>query len=205
MKRLLTGLILFVVVLVLAIPSAAFSQEFRNMELNPFIAGTAHTKSLYENGSPQTIPPVAGEFKYRDSLRGGLRFNVNTTRHWGEELFFSYEPNTARIIRKTSPQQEVDLNTRILNTGLNVMYYVNGDEHARIRPFFTLGVGATMDLLTAQAVQIANDPFGGNLPGARSSSSMALNYGLGFKQRLSEAIGFRMDLRGFSPARQRSD
>jgi Outer membrane protein beta-barrel domain len=195
MKRPLTSLILFVVVL--AIPNAAFSQEFRNMELNPFFAGTAHTKSLYENGFPQTVPPVAGEFRYRDSFRGGLRFNVNTTGHWGEELFFSYEPNKAQIIRKSVPQQEVDLGTRILNTGLNVMYYTNEDEHARTRPFFTVGLGATMDMPTAQAVQIANDPLQGNLQGFKSSGSLALNYGVGFKQQLAPAVAFRMDVRGF--------
>jgi len=195
MKRSLLSLILLVVVL--GVPSMAFSQEFRNLELNPFLAGSGHTKSLYTIGFPQTIAPISGEFKYKNALRGGLRFNINTTGHWGEELFFSYEPNTAQIRRKTAPQHELDLGTRILNFGVNALYYINENEDAHMRPYLTFGVGGTMDRPTAVAIQVANDPLQGNLPGFSSDSYLALNYGFGFKQRLSKDFGFRLDVRGF--------
>ena len=57
MKRWLASLVLVLVVLTL-IPPAISAQEFRNMELNPFVAFTAHTKSNYEIGFPQSIIPI---------------------------------------------------------------------------------------------------------------------------------------------------
>src|SRR5437016_1998370 len=105
MKRSFVKSILLLVVLVV-IPASGFAQDFRNMELNPFVAGSAHTKSEYEIGFPQSISPIQSEFRMSDTIRGGLRFNVNTTGRWGEELFFSYEPNRVHFVRKTAPTQD---------------------------------------------------------------------------------------------------
>jgi outer membrane protein W len=195
MKRWLSGSILLVVVL--AIPGLAFSQEFRNLELNPYFAASAHTKSDYQIGFPQTITPFGGEFRYQDALSGGIRFNINTTGHWGEELFFGYEPNKAHIIKKTTPQQEQIYDVRLLNFALNALYYINESETARTRPFLTFGLGGTMNRPTAQAIQVANDPLQGNLPGFSGSSWLTLNYGIGFKHQLSKTFGVRMDVRGY--------
>jgi hypothetical protein len=195
MKRLLTGSLLLLVVF-LAIPAPLAAQEFRNMELNLFFGATGHSKNLYEIGFPQSPIPIRSEFKLVNSFRGGLRFNLNTTRHWGEEIFFSYEPNSANFIGNTiPPQQNYDI--RIFNFGINAMYYLNEEESHRTRPFLSFGLGGTMYQPTAQARQTARDPFRGNLPGFESSAEFALNYGTGFKHALNDRWGFRMDLRGF--------
>src|SRR5215203_3035923 len=102
MKRYVRSLILLLVVF-LTIPVASTAQEFRYVELNAFIAGSAHTKTQYELGFPQSSTPLRNEFRLDDVLRGGLRFNVNTTGHLGEEFFFSYEPNNARFRGVTLP------------------------------------------------------------------------------------------------------
>ena len=193
MKRSLMSLLLFVVVL--AIPVIGFSQEFRDLELNPFFGYAVHTKSAYDTGFPQSAVPIPGQFRYKDAVRGGLRFNVNTTGHWGEELFFSYEPGQARIINGAAPALKLD--TRILNFGLNAMYYLSENQNLRTRIFATLGLGGTMDRPTGEAIQIANDPLQGKLAGFTSSKYLAFNYGVGFKHRISRNFGFRMDLRGF--------
>ena len=197
MKRLLAGLLLLVVVF-LAIPTFASAQEFRNMELNLFAAGSSHTKNKYEIGFPQTINPIKSQFRMIDTIRGGIRLNINTTGHWGEEFFFSYEPNSARFIRLTTPQQEQRYDIRIYNFGLNMMYYLNEEESRRTRPFISAGIGSTMYQPTADSRQVARDPLRGNLPGFESSAELAVNYGLGFKHRFSKTYGFRIDLRGFT-------
>lgn len=196
MKRWFRGSILLVVV-VLAIPAILPAQEFRSVEINPFIAGTAHTKNQYEIAFPQAATPVPMQFRLDDTLRGGLRVNVNTTGHWGEEFFFSYEPNNARFIRKTSPEVKVDYDIRVFNFGLNAMYYLNEEESRKTRPFVSLGVGGTLYQPTARARIKAQDPLRGNLPGFESSAELALNYGVGFKTNLTPTFGFRMDMRGF--------
>ena len=127
MARWMTRSVLSVVVLV-GIAGLAQAQEFRNMELNTFVALSSHTKNQFEIGFPQTITPIQAEFKLNNTTRGGLRFNVNTTRHWGEEVFFSYEPNKARLTRKTTPAQTQNLPIRTYNFGINAMYYMNEEE-----------------------------------------------------------------------------
>jgi opacity protein-like surface antigen len=195
MKRLLTSSVLFVVVL-LTTPNA-FAQEFRNMELNVFISGAAYTKSDFMISFPQTVTPISGDLKLGNAIRGGARFNVNTTRHWGEEFFFSYEPNNARFSRTTPPEQSESFDIRIYNFGFNAMYYFSEEETRGTRPFFSIGIGGTVYQPTASAKQVAQDPFEGNLPGFRSCAELALNYGVGFKQNLGSTLGFRMDVRGF--------
>lgn len=196
MKRSFWGSVLGLVVTI-GFPALVWGQEFRNMELNAFVSGNAHTKSNYQIGFPQSITPIQEQFKLNDSLGGGLRFNVNTTRHWGEEFFFSYEPNKASFIRQTPPTADQSYNIRIYNFGGNAMYYLNEEEGAHIRPFLSVGLGGTVHQPTGSAKQIANDPLRGDLPGFETAAELALNYGIGFKQRLTEDIGFRMDVRGF--------
>ena len=196
MKRSLASAVLALVV-VLGLPAVGSAQEFRNMELNAFVSANAHTKSNFEIGSPQSITPIQDQFKLNDTLGGGLRFNVNTTGHWGEDIFFSYEPNKVHFVRKTPPTQDQSYAIRIYNVGANVMYYLNEAEGARTRPFLSVGLGATIDQPTGHAKQIANDPLQGNLPGFETASELALNYGIGFKRHLTDTIGFRMDVRGF--------
>src|SRR5205823_608892 len=81
---------------------------------------------------------------------------------------------------------------------LNAMYYLNEEESRTTRPFISFGIGGTMYQPTAGARQAARDPFRGNLPGFESSAELAINYGIGFKHKLTSTYGFRMDLRGFT-------
>ena len=196
MKGWLKGPVLLVVVL-LVIPVALQAQEFRSVELNPFIAGSTHTKNQYEIGFPQAITPTPSQFLLDDTLRGGLRFNVNTSGQWGEEFYFSYEPNNARFIRKTNPEVKVDYDIRIFNFGVNAMYYLYEEGSRKTRPFISFGLGGTMYQPTARARVAARDPLRGNFPGFESSAELALNYGVGFKRRMTERFDVRMDVRGF--------
>src|ERR1051326_4892781 len=165
------------------------------MELNPFVAFTAHTKSNYEIGFPQSIIPIEEQFKLNDKIRGGLRFNVNTTGHWGEEVFFSTELNKAHFIKKTAPARDQVYDIRIYNFGANVMYYLNEAENQHTRPFLSAGLGGTVYQPTAHSLDVANDPLRGNTPGFESSTELAFNYGIGLKQSLGDPFGLRLDAR----------
>ena len=197
MKRWLTSSILFVVVFV-AVPTLVTAQEFRNMEFNVFIAGSAYTENDFTVGFPQTITPVTGEFKLDTALRGGVRWNINTTRHWGEEVFFSYEPNKANFIRTGTASSQQSFDIRVWNWGGNVVYYFTEDEDSRgLRPFLTTGIGGTVYQPTGEAKQAARDPLQGNLPGFTTSNLFAFNYGGGVKFLFNDWWGVRLDVRGF--------
>lgn len=196
MKRSIRRSALSIVVL-LGLTGIAQAQEFKNMELTPFVAGTAHTKNQFEIGFPQTITPIKGEFLLDDAIRGGMRLNIHTTGHWGQEFYFGYEPNRAHFVRKTSPQQNQELAIRVYNFGLNAMYYLREEEDLPIRPFISAGIGGILYQPTADARQIANDPLRANLPGFESSAEVAINVGVGFKKNLTKMLGVRMDVRGY--------
>jgi hypothetical protein len=196
MKRLLASSVLVLVVL-LVVPGAVLAQDFRNMELNGYVLGGVFNTSNFLIVFPQAIVPIQEQFKLNNGLGGGVRFNVNTTRHWGEELFFSYQPNKAHFTRNTPPTQTQSYGIRLYNFGVNALYYLNEEESRHTRPFLSAGIGGTVEQPTAKAVQFANDPLLGDLPGFETSASFAFNYGVGVKQILNDYFSLRGDLRGF--------
>jgi hypothetical protein len=197
MKRWLT-LAMLTVAVSLTLSNVAYAQLKDDLELNLFGGGSMHTKNRYEIGFPQSITPISGEFKLDKAIRYGVRVNVYTRGHWGEEFFYSFEPNTAHFIRRRTPPTSLDLNIQVHNAGVNAMYYLQEDETRRTRAFLSVGLGATIYSPTQEARAIARDPLRGNLQDMDSSREIALNYGGGFKSRVSNYVAFRLDLRGFT-------
>ena len=177
--------------------SAAYAQLSQDLELNVFGAYSLHSKKSFEISFPQSPTPIQGRFKLDDAIRGGLRLNVYTRGHWGEEFFYSYEPNTAHFSRRTAPPSSLDLDIQVHNLGITALYYLSDDETRRIRPFLSIGIGTAMYRPTGQARAIARDPLRGNVQDLNSANEIAMNYGAGFKTKLRSWIGFRMDVRSF--------
>lgn len=175
----------------------AHAQLKEDLEFNFFVAGSAYTKNSYETSFPQSITPIQGQFKLNDSIRGGLRLNVYTRGHWGEEFLYSFEPNTAHFIRRTPPTSSTNLKIQVHNVAANALYYFQEDESHYVRPFLTVGLGATVYRLTPEATAFARDPLRGNLADMDQSRELALNYGVGFKAKFGRFVGFRMDVRHF--------
>jgi hypothetical protein len=198
MKRWLVHLILAVVVMLL-VASGLLAQEFSDIELNLYASANAHTKSDFQIGFPQATPPIPGEFRLNDSLGGGVRFNVNTTRHWGEEFLYSLEPNRVHLTNADPLVPNLVLPVRVHNIAANALFYFSGDHTQALQPFLTFGAGAAIFQPTSAAETYANDlyPFGANLPGFKTSAEFAFNAGIGYKLRLGNNAGFRMDVRGF--------
>ena len=203
---------IFVVGALLVLSNAAYAQLREDLELNIFGAGSIHSRKDFDISFPQSAIPISGQFKLDEAIRAGLRVNVYTRGHWGEEFFYSYEPNTAHFFRRTTPPASLDLNIGVHNFGVTGLYYFSDDEAQRVRPFLSIGLGATVYRPTGEAVAIAQDPLRGNVRDLDQSNEIAMHYGAGFKVKLSRWFGFRMDVKGslgrnpsFGLARQSED
>jgi opacity protein-like surface antigen len=189
------------------LPNVGSAQLKDNIELNFFGGDSLYQHKNFEVGFPQVTSsvigsalataPVQGQLRFKNTVRAGVRVGVYTRGHWSEEFFYSYQPNTAQIIRRSAPTTSINLGIGISNYGVTALYYFQEDETRGIRPFVSIGVGGTLFHLSSEARSFARDPFRGNLPGINNSNLLAMNYGIGVKTRTSDWLGFRADLRGF--------
>ena len=188
---------IFVVGVISMFSNAVYAQLREDLEVNVFGAGSIHSKNDFEISFPQSATPMEGEFNLDKALRAGVRVNVYTRGHWGEEFFYSYEPNTAHFLRQTTPPASLALDIGVHNFGVNALYYFSDNETRRVRPFLTIGLGGTIYSLTDEARAIARDPLRGNVRDLGQANEIAMNYGAGFKVKVSRWFGIRMDLRHF--------
>jgi opacity protein-like surface antigen len=175
----------------------AFAQLKDNIEINLFGGGSWYSAKNFEISYPQSVTPILGRFHFDNAWKGGVRLGVYTRGHWGEEFFYSYEPNNAHFIRRTPPTGAFDLSVQVHSYGATALYYLNDDESQRWRPFLSVGLGGTVYMLTADARTFATDPLRGNLLDIDNSNELVFNYGAGVKTRGSRWLGFRADVRGF--------
>jgi hypothetical protein len=164
------------------------------MELNFFGAGSVYSTNTFQIGFPQSAVPVGGKLKFDSHARLGIRGTFYSRGHWGEEVFYSFEPNTVHINRGLS---NVDLKLQLHNYGANALYYLVETESHTLLPFLSAGVGGTFYRFTPQSFLYAKNPAGANLPDLDNSNELAFNYGFGFKTRSTGPIGVRIDLRDF--------
>ena len=195
MRRLTIGAFMMAVFVLTA--GQAFAQDEGNLELNLFFGGSWHSTNKYEIGFPQAVTPIQQQFKFNQGFRGGVRFNVFNSGHWGEEFVYSFETNDARFITISPTAAELELGTQIHQFAVNTLYYFDADQGLTVRPFLSFGIGGTLFRPTDEAKSIASDPLRGNLPGFGESTSFAFNYGFGLKARMANRVGFRFDFKGF--------
>jgi opacity protein-like surface antigen len=208
MKRLLAP---FSIVVLFLAAAPAFGQITKDAELNLFFGASKSNPKDFQIGLPQSSPPVDARFRFTHAWKGGVRFNVATKGHWGEEFFYSYEQNRAKYIR-TSQANDANLPIQRHDYGISALYYVSADEDERTKPFFSFGIGGTVYKPTQGARVSAADPNLGNMPGFGTAHELTFNIGAGIKQRLTKRVAFRMDLRdlfgrypSFSLSRQSKD
>lgn len=192
------GILFLVLCTVVVSPALGHAQAGRDLELNFYGGAAIHSKSNFEIGFPQSARPIQEQFKFKTGVRGGVRLNVFNSGHWGQEFVYSFEPNDATFVRRTPPAQTVALPIHIHQASVNGLYYFSANEDARSRVFASFGLGAMIFVPTAEANRLSADPLRVNIPGFGSSSELAVNYGLGFKSRVGNRIGFRADMKGFT-------
>jgi len=195
MKRLLTH-VTITLGLCGWLSATAYAQLKDNFELNVFGGGSWPSSSHYVFSFPQVISasPIQGVEKFDRAIVGGVRIGVYTRGHWGEEFFYSYQPNEVHFTR--SNLSTVNLSTQIHNYGANALYYLNEDAE-RVRPFLTIGLGGTTYRVSPESTAFANDPLQGNLRTVHNSNELTMNYGVGVKTRGTRWLGFRLDARGY--------
>lgn len=181
----------------ISLSNAAYAQLKDNIEINLFGAGSWYNSKSYETSFPQSTTPIQSVFRLDHAVRAGLRVGVYTRGHWGEEFFYSYEPNKVHLDRQTPPVSTLPLSIRVHNFGVTALYYFNEDETRKTRVFLKVGGGGTLYHLTTETEQFVRDPFRGNVPQIHNSNELSFHYGIGFKARAAKWVGFRADATGF--------
>jgi len=194
-RRLTNAITLLGIYLVFS--SNAFAQLKDNLELNLFGAGSVHTKNQYEIGFPQSAVPIPGELRIQAHARFGTRLGVFTRGHWGQEFFYSFEPNRMRISQGGALPSRTDIHLGIHNYGINALYYPRETESHVFQPFLSAGIGGTLYHISHDSVTNLRDPSRGNLPDMDNANELAFNFGLGFKTRSTGRVGLRVDLRDY--------
>jgi hypothetical protein len=178
--------------LIISKNAQAIKQNFRP-EVNLFAADSRFTRKEFEIVPPAGGAPVPAELSLDGRLSGGVRFNVLTRGHLGQEFFYS--TGIARVRHSESPSG-VFLPYRIHNFGMNLLGYLRA-EPAATRPFLGIGIGGTVYKRTPEARSLISDPARTELQNFGGSTQFAFNYGGGVKQRVFSRFSLRADLRHF--------
>jgi opacity protein-like surface antigen len=181
----------------LMLSNAAYAQLADNIELNLFGAGSIYTRNSFEYGYPQFSTPIPGTLSLDNHARFGVRLGVYARGHWGQEFFYSFEPNSVHITRPTAPATDANLHIQVHNYGVNALYYLIETESGVFQPFVSAGIGGSVYRLTPQSVSYVRDPLRGNMRDMDNANELGFNFGIGFKTRTSGRVGFRMDFRDF--------
>jgi hypothetical protein len=166
-------------------------------ELNVFGAGSIYSKNNFQTAFPQSAVPIPGQLKFDSHFRAGARFGMYMRGHWGEEVFYSYEPNTMTIISGAPAASRKDFSIGINNYGVNALYYFAEVETHSVLPFVSAGIGGTFYRVRPTSLAFARNPAGGNFPDMNNANELAFNFGGGFKTHTKGWFGIRADVRDF--------
>lgn len=144
----------------------------------------------FEIGLPQATSPMSGEYDVSPGFRGGIRFGVDGSGHWGQDLFYSYGANASRIV--VHQNGDFAFTTRSHQFGYNVLLYPGGLAPKKFYPYITAGVGGTIFTLSQNAINQGLDAGLGKL---KNHTSFTFNAGGGFRYMVKDSFGFRIDLR----------
>jgi hypothetical protein len=168
-----------------------------NIEVNVFGAGSVWSSKHYVIGYPQSPTNIPGELKIDSEGRFGVRLGVYTRGHWGEEFYYSYEPNGVTISQGGPFPKTTNIRVGISNYGINSLYYLNETESHAFQPFLSAGLGGTLYEIRQESLANLRNPALGNIPDADNSNELAFNFGFGFKARTNGWLGFRFDVRDY--------
>ncbi len=133
---------------------------------------------------------------------GGFRITQNFWNYISLEQTGMVHGNANAVYRIPGTQNEYSFGSRLRQFHFNPVFHFKPRE-SRIRPFVTTGFGMDYFGVTEEARRQVgngvNTPFG-QLTNLESGFKLAFNYGAGVKAKLTERIGLRFDVRGFSTA-----
>lgn len=133
---------------------------------------------------------------------GGFRITQNFWNYISLEQTGMLHGNANAVYRIPGTQNEYSFGARLRQFHFNPVFHFKPRE-SRIRPFVTTGFGMDYFGVTEDARRQVgngvNTPFG-QLTNLESGFKLAFNYGAGVKAKLTDRIGLRFDVRGFSTA-----
>lgn len=133
---------------------------------------------------------------------GGFRFTQNFWEYISLEQTGMVHGVANAVYRIPGTEREYSFGARLRQFHVNPVFHFK-PRQSRIRPFVTAGYGLDYFGVTEDARrQIGNGvntPFQ-QLTNLESGFKLAFNYGAGVKAKLTERIGLRFDVRGFSTA-----
>ena len=133
---------------------------------------------------------------------GGFRITENFWNYISLEQTGMVHGIANAVYRIPGTQNEYSFGARLRQFHFNPVFHFKPRE-SRIRPFVTTGFGMDYFGVTEgarrQVGNGVNTPFG-QLTNLESGFKLAFNYGAGVKAKLTERIGLRFDVRGFSTA-----
>ena len=136
--------------------------------------------------------------KLLNSMLFGTRLTENLWKYWSLEQSFSgstLADLTLLPVPGAGGAQRVDLEQRMFKFGFNPVYHLT-PLGSRFRPYLTIGFTEAIYHATDDGKKFAAALTPVAIPSFKSSYKPALNYGGGFKYRLTDLVGIRFDVRG---------
>jgi hypothetical protein len=168
-----------------------------NIEINVFGAGSFWSSKHYIIGFPQSPTSIPGKLQLDSAGRFGARLGVYTRGHWGQEFYYSYEPNGVTLSQAGPFPKTTNFRVGISNYGINGLYYLAETESHSFQPFVSAGLGGTLYSIRQASNEFLRNPALGNIPDADNSNELAFNFGFGFKTRSTGWLGVRFDARDY--------
>src|SRR5205814_9881247 len=133
-------------------------QEQYGFEIGGYGGATNWKARTFQVNLPQTPAPISLGFRYDNKPAYGIRINLLSQNHWGGELDYSYQKNTATLTRESFVP--VKLNGGIHHFFYNTIFYPQRYESSAVVPFLTAGIGVAGYQLNSETRALAADPRG---------------------------------------------
>jgi opacity protein-like surface antigen len=185
---------MLMLVLVLGFSNIVLGQEEKTgYEAGAYAAWQDWQSRTFQIGPPQAPTPVGLGFGYKDHMAYGVRANFLSKGHWGGELSYSFQQNTATISRQSFTS--VPLTGGVHHFFYNQVFYPFR-YGPQVLPFVTGGIGLASYHLDDETQARASDPRGFGLGSLNSNDTrFAFNYGAGVKVNIVSHFGLRADFR----------
>lgn len=190
MKTIVRFYLVIGILLVAAVP--VFAQTQYRLEF--FAAANLPKDKDFYIGLPQYTPAMVGSHQYSAGVRGGVRMGADFSKHWGEDISYSYGANASVIVNSTSGSRFA-FTVRSHQVAFNALLYPAGlDAKRKVFPYLTAGVGATFFVVNARTV---SEALAAGLGKLHTENVLAFNAGGGLRMHMSKHLGVRLDARDY--------
>lgn len=184
----------FVLIVIMMLLAASASAEERKYRFEFFGQIGYPLEKSFEITAPQSETPVPGKHRFTAGGGGGVRFGIDGAKYWGQDYSYSYNANPSKI---TTPYGSFSINNRFHQVNSNVLFYPGSLEKKTFLPYLTAGVGVTFVSITQQTIGEALDPTRGGIGELKGEVFFAFNAGAGFRYRINDRWGIRVDARDY--------